>query len=316
MRKESCFQGFFFFLFRRFSSVLYRWGRNCPFSFFSVFCLFICGNDLQKSKKSQIRENKETKPESNRNNLAEDFFWIKQKKDLWKGWERKNEAGGNWSGILWRWRRGTVARQKDHTNASNRQRNGVFFFLYGLFSYCRLNQEVLLRWLMEAVMEVVVVCSSDRRPTVYGMRPGYYKQGLMDGWSRTRTYNHRESLRDREEKTDNWLRWSRRHNELMTLDGIWRNGVAGRKWGREVEREREKEGREGRGRKRERERRAIEMYWREDDEREKREEKRRGRREKVVVVVMDIRVWGASINLSLSLGQTLVQLYRILYWKQ
>ena len=70
---------------------------------------------------------------------------------------------------------------KDHTNASNRQRNGVFFFLYGLFSYCRLNQEVLLRWLMEAVMEVVVVCSSDRRPTVYGMRPGYYKQGLMDG---------------------------------------------------------------------------------------------------------------------------------------
>ena len=51
--------------------------------------------------------------------------------------------------------------------------------------------------------------------------------------------------------------------------------------------------------------------------REKREEKRRGRREKVVVVVvMDIRVWGASINLSLSLGQTLVLLYRILYWKQ
>ena len=45
-----------------------------PFPFFQFFCLFICGNDLQKSKKSQIRENKETKPESNRNNLAEDFF--------------------------------------------------------------------------------------------------------------------------------------------------------------------------------------------------------------------------------------------------
>lgn len=59
---------------------------------------------------------------------------------------------------------------------------GMVFFLYGLFSYCRLNQEVLLRWLMEAVMEVVVVVySSDRRPTVYGMRPGYYKQSLMNG---------------------------------------------------------------------------------------------------------------------------------------
>ena len=57
--------------------------------------------------------------------------------------------------------------KKPHERASNRQRNGVF--LYDLFSYCRLNEAVLLRWLMEAVMEVVMVCSSDRRPTVYGM---------------------------------------------------------------------------------------------------------------------------------------------------
>ena len=157
-------------------------GKKLPlFLFFSFFACLYAVTTCRNQKRAKSEKTKKQNQNPTETTLQRISFESNKKKDLWEGWERKNEAGGNWSGILWRWRRGTVAGQKDHTNASNRQRNGVFFFLYGLFSYCRLNQEVLLRWLMEAVMEVVVVCSSDRRPTVYGMRPGYYKQGLMDG---------------------------------------------------------------------------------------------------------------------------------------
>ena len=134
-KKKGVVEVLFFFLFRRFSSVLYRWGRNCPFSFFfSFFACLYAVTTCRNQKRSQIRENKETKPESNRNNLAEDFFWIKQKKDLWKGWERKNEAGGNWSGILWRWRRGRVARQRPHERFKQAKEWCFFYMVYSVIA--------------------------------------------------------------------------------------------------------------------------------------------------------------------------------------